>query len=88
MQLPEVSQGSRILAFGGYQPANVLTNETLAATVETTDEWIRSRVGIESRACWPSTRPSPTWPWPRAVAAKVVHSGRSDGPLPDHSPRW
>src|SRR5580700_1161949 len=49
MQLPEGSRGSRILAFGGYQPANVLTNETLAATVDTTDEWIRSRVGIESR---------------------------------------
>jgi 3-oxoacyl-[acyl-carrier-protein] synthase-3 len=49
MRLPEGSRGSRILAFGGYQPANVLTNETLAATVETSDEWIRSRVGIESR---------------------------------------
>src|SRR6266446_1410859 len=49
MQLPEGSRGSRILAFGGYQPANVLTNEALAATVDTSDEWIRSRVGIESR---------------------------------------
>jgi len=49
MQLPEGSRGSRILAFGGYQPANVLTNEALAATVDTSDEWIRSRVGIVSR---------------------------------------
>ena len=49
MRLSEGSPGSRILAFGGYQPPNVLTNETLAGTVETTDEWIRSRVGIESR---------------------------------------
>src|SRR5262252_6577451 len=49
MQLPEGSRGSRILAFGGYQPPNVLTNETLAGTVDTSDEWIRSRVGIESR---------------------------------------
>ena len=49
MQLTEGSPGSRILAFGGYQPANVLTNEALAATVDTTDEWIRSRVGIASR---------------------------------------
>src|SRR5437763_10395918 len=49
MQLPEGSRGSRILAFGGYQPANVLTNETLAGTVDTSDDWIRSRVGIESR---------------------------------------
>jgi len=49
MRLTEGAQGSRILAFGGYQPANVLTNEALAATVDTSDEWIRSRVGIESR---------------------------------------
>ena len=49
MRLPDGSSGARILAFGGYQPANVLTNETLAATVDTSDEWIRSRVGIASR---------------------------------------
>jgi 3-oxoacyl-[acyl-carrier-protein] synthase III len=49
MRLTEGSPGSRILALGGYQPANVLTNEELAATVDTNDEWIRSRVGIASR---------------------------------------
>ena len=37
------------MAFGGYQPGNVVTNDDLAARVETTDEWIRSRVGIISR---------------------------------------
>jgi 3-oxoacyl-[acyl-carrier-protein] synthase-3 len=41
--------GARIISFGGYQPGNVVTNADLAARVETTDEWIRSRVGIESR---------------------------------------
>ncbi len=49
MRLTEGSAGARILAFGGYQPARVLTNEELSATVDTTDEWIRSRVGIASR---------------------------------------
>jgi 3-oxoacyl-[acyl-carrier-protein] synthase III len=49
MRLTEGSPGSRILALGGYQPANVLTNEELAATIDTSDEWIRSRVGIASR---------------------------------------
>ena len=49
MKLPEVAQGSRILAFGRYQPARVVTNDELAATIDTTDEWIRSRVGIASR---------------------------------------
>ncbi|MFF8960653.1 beta-ketoacyl-ACP synthase III [Streptomyces sp. NPDC014894] len=41
--------GSRITALGHYQPAAVLTNEHLAALVDTSDEWIRSRVGIETR---------------------------------------
>jgi 3-oxoacyl-[acyl-carrier-protein] synthase-3 len=49
MRLAEGAAGARILAFGGYQPARVLSNEELAATVDTTDEWIRSRVGISSR---------------------------------------
>jgi 3-oxoacyl-[acyl-carrier-protein] synthase-3 len=41
--------GARILAFGGYQPDTVVTNDDLAKRVDTNDEWIRSRVGIESR---------------------------------------
>ncbi|MER6980517.1 3-oxoacyl-ACP synthase, partial [Streptomyces carpinensis] len=41
--------GSRICAVGHYQPAKVLTNEDLAAMVDTSDEWIRSRVGIRTR---------------------------------------
>jgi 3-oxoacyl-[acyl-carrier-protein] synthase-3 len=49
MRLRESRAGARVLAFGGYQPARVVTNDELAQTVETTDEWIRSRVGIASR---------------------------------------
>ncbi|MFE9440290.1 beta-ketoacyl-ACP synthase III [Streptomyces sp. NPDC006602] len=41
--------GSRIAAVGHYQPARVLTNEDLAGMVDTSDEWIRSRVGIRTR---------------------------------------
>jgi len=41
--------GARVLSVGGYQPANVVTNDDLAARVDTSDEWIRSRVGIVSR---------------------------------------
>ncbi|MFD9358289.1 beta-ketoacyl-ACP synthase III [Streptomyces sp. NPDC060031] len=41
--------GSRVVALGHYQPAKVLTNEDLAAMVDTNDEWIRSRVGIKTR---------------------------------------
>jgi 3-oxoacyl-[acyl-carrier-protein] synthase-3 len=46
---PTGAAGARILAFGGYQPGNVVTNDDIAARVDTTDEWIRSRVGIVSR---------------------------------------
>jgi 3-oxoacyl-[acyl-carrier-protein] synthase III len=49
MRLTQGSPGARILAFGGYQPARVVTNDELAATMDTDDEWIRSRVGIASR---------------------------------------
>ncbi len=49
MRLTEGAAGARILAFGDYQPARVVTNDELAATVDTSDEWIRSRVGIASR---------------------------------------
>lgn len=42
-------QGSRITAVGHYQPARILTNEDLAGMVDTSDEWIRSRVGIRTR---------------------------------------
>jgi 3-oxoacyl-[acyl-carrier-protein] synthase III len=41
--------GARIMSLGGYQPGNVVTNDDLAAQVDTSDEWIRSRVGIVSR---------------------------------------
>ncbi|MGW1023871.1 beta-ketoacyl-ACP synthase III [Streptomyces sp. NPDC002577] len=41
--------GSRIAAVGHYQPDKVLTNEDLAGMVDTSDEWIKSRVGIRTR---------------------------------------
>jgi 3-oxoacyl-[acyl-carrier-protein] synthase-3 len=41
--------GTKILAFGGYQPDQVVTNDDLARRVDTSDEWIRARVGIQSR---------------------------------------
>jgi 3-oxoacyl-[acyl-carrier-protein] synthase-3 len=49
MDLPAGAPAARILAFGGYQPAKVVTNDDLAAMIDTSDEWIRSRVGIASR---------------------------------------
>lgn len=41
--------GSRVVAVGHHQPRRVLTNTELATMVDTNDEWIVSRVGIEER---------------------------------------
>lgn len=40
---------ARISATGAYLPARVLTNLDLEKVVETSDEWIRTRTGIEAR---------------------------------------
>jgi 3-oxoacyl-[acyl-carrier-protein] synthase III len=42
--------GTRILGLGHYRPANVISNADLIARgVDTSDEWIQSRVGIAER---------------------------------------
>jgi 3-oxoacyl-[acyl-carrier-protein] synthase-3 len=41
--------GSRVAAVGHYQPRRVLDNDDLARLVDTSDDWIRRRVGIETR---------------------------------------
>ena len=41
--------GSRIVAMGHHQPDHVVTNDDLARTIETSDEWIRRRTGIATR---------------------------------------
>jgi 3-oxoacyl-[acyl-carrier-protein] synthase-3 len=43
------STGARVVAFGHYQPARVVTNDELSQRVDTNDAWIRDRVGIVSR---------------------------------------
>ena len=40
---------SSLVGWGHYAPENVVTNDDLAQTVDTSDEWIRSRSGIERR---------------------------------------
>ena len=40
---------SRIAGTGSYLPAKVITNHELEKMVDTTDEWIRTRTGIERR---------------------------------------
>lgn len=40
---------SRIIGTGSYLPENIVTNADMEKIVDTTDEWIRSRTGIEQR---------------------------------------
>ena len=40
---------ARIIGTGSYLPENVVTNKDLEKFVETTDQWIRERTGIEQR---------------------------------------
>jgi len=41
--------GTCIVSTGHFQPGKVLTNHDIAKLVDTTDEWIQSRVGIRTR---------------------------------------
>ncbi|AYG83114.1 3-oxoacyl-[acyl-carrier-protein] synthase 3 [Streptomyces hundungensis] len=46
------SQGApyaRILGVGGYRPVRVVPNEVILETIDSSDEWIRSRSGIATR---------------------------------------
>ena len=40
---------ARIIGTGGYLPSNVVTNHDLEKVVDTSDQWIRERTGIEQR---------------------------------------
>ena len=40
---------SKIAGLGSYVPDNVVTNDDLAKRMDTSDEWIRERTGIEQR---------------------------------------
>ena len=40
---------SRIVGTGSYLPENIMTNAELEKTIDTTDQWIRERTGIEQR---------------------------------------
>ena len=45
--MPKIN--AAITAVGGYVPEDKLTNADLEKVVDTNDEWIRTRTGIEER---------------------------------------
>ncbi len=40
---------SRIISTGSYLPSKIITNDDLAKTIDTSDEWIKTRTGISQR---------------------------------------
>jgi 3-oxoacyl-[acyl-carrier-protein] synthase III len=46
---PSVPARSVIAGAGGYLPGHLVTNDDLAATLDTSDAWIRERTGIRQR---------------------------------------
>ena len=49
LRLKPGAPGAQVLGIGSWQPANIVTNDDLAQRVDTNDQWIRDRVGIQSR---------------------------------------
>jgi len=47
--LTRATRRAEIIGWGMYVPQQVVTNDDLAKTMDTSDEWIRSRTGIEQR---------------------------------------
>jgi 3-oxoacyl-[acyl-carrier-protein] synthase-3 len=45
----ELHHQAAISGVGAYRPAKVVTNDDLAETLDTSDEWVRQRTGIASR---------------------------------------
>jgi 3-oxoacyl-[acyl-carrier-protein] synthase-3 len=44
-----MSRYSRVIGTGGYLPEEILTNDHISQTVDTSDSWIYERTGIKSR---------------------------------------
>jgi 3-oxoacyl-[acyl-carrier-protein] synthase-3 len=47
--IPRSAIGARFIGWGTALPEKVVTNQELSKTMDTTDEWIRERTGIERR---------------------------------------
>lgn len=46
---PQGAAHARMLSIGAYRPERVVTNDEICQHIDSTDEWIRERSGIESR---------------------------------------
>ncbi|AVH58933.1 MULTISPECIES: ketoacyl-ACP synthase III [Streptomyces] len=49
IKAPKGAPYARILGVGGYRPVRVVPNEVILEKIDSSDEWIRSRSGIQTR---------------------------------------
>jgi len=71
--------GSRIIGWGTALPEKVLTNDDLAAMVDTNDEWITERTGIKRRHVGGSTASLSIESAQRAITMAGVDPASIDG---------
>ena len=53
--IPKQTVGAKFIGWGTSLPAKIVTNDDLSKTMDTSDEWIRERTGIERRHIGGST---------------------------------
>ena len=80
---------SVIRGVGAYLPKRVMTNNDLALLVDTTDEWIKERTGIEQRHIADDGELTSTWELQRHVRLWFVRASTpptliSSSALPPH----
>jgi 3-oxoacyl-[acyl-carrier-protein] synthase-3 len=49
IKTPVGAKYARIMSVGGYRPSRIVTNEEICERIDSSDQWIRERSGIESR---------------------------------------
>ena len=49
IRTPAGAKYARIMSVGGYRPSRIVTNEEICERIDSSDQWIRERSGIESR---------------------------------------
>jgi len=76
----KVVKSVKILGTGRFIPSNIVTNDDLAREVDTSDEWIRERTGIESRCFVEPSVPTSELA-AQAIAAACERAGIQPGEL-------
>ncbi|WP_228977511.1 ketoacyl-ACP synthase III [Streptomyces sp. DH12] len=67
---------ARIMGVGGYRPTRVVPNEVILETIDSSDEWIRSRSGIATRH-WASPEETVTAMSVEAAGKAIADAGIS-----------